>query len=106
MPASLSVTARQEADAVVLEVDGELDLVSARKFRAALYSQVVPGRTVRLDLSRIEFLDSSGLQLLVSASKSAAADGWTLQIVPPEGPARRVLGIAGMERILPLVPGD
>ena len=105
MSSPLSVTVRDEADAVVLEVGGELDLVSARRFRAALYAHVVPGRTVRLDLSRLEFLDSSGLQLLVLAAKSAAADGWTLQIVPPEGPARRVFGIAGMERILPLVPG-
>src|SRR4051812_36734867 len=92
-----------EGDVVKLRLGGELDLAAARRFRAALYACVGPGLVVELDLSALEFLDSSGLQLLVSAAKSAKADGWTLRILPPTGRARQALTIAGLERVLPIV---
>jgi anti-sigma B factor antagonist len=98
-----TVDVRTEGDLVTLRVGGELDLAVARRFRAALYPYAGPGRTVELDLTGLEFLDSSGLQLLVSAAKSARADGWTLRIKPPAGRARQALTIAGMERVLPIV---
>src|SRR4051812_4747297 len=103
LPPRLSVAIRRRPGVVSLKVQGELDLAAARSFRAAIYPHAASGEVVELDLSALGFLDSSGLQLLISAYKSARADGWTLRIVPPLGPARQALGIAGMERVLPLV---
>src|SRR3954470_13419510 len=102
LPPRFSVDVRGRADGVSLKVHGELDLAVARRFRAALYPHAGTGLTVEVDLSDLEFLDSSGLQLLVSAAKSAKADGWTLRIVPPTGHARQAMTLAGLERVLPL----
>jgi anti-anti-sigma factor len=102
-PPRFAVDVRAEGDLVTLKFAGDLDLAVAKRFRHAVYPYTGPGRTVELDLSDVEFLDSSGLQLLVSAAKSAKADGWTLRIVPPVGRARQALTIAGMERVLPIV---
>ena len=57
-----------------------------------------------LDLTDVTFMDSTGLRVLLDLRRAAAESGLPLAIVCPEGPARLILEVAGVEDILPLHP--
>jgi hypothetical protein len=59
------------------------------------------GYDVRLDLSELEFIDSSGLPELIIAVAEPQSDGWRLDIDPQiTAPVRRSLDIAGLTSYL------
>ena len=95
----LSVTA---ADGhAVLAAAGELDIAHADELTAALHAQLARG-PVRLDLSGLTFMDSSGVRLLDTLMRDVAAQHWKLTMAPQLHRAvRRVLELTGMLALLP-----
>lgn len=88
-------------DAIVVVLAGELDLYNADQVRAALESAISerPGILV-IDLSQVEFIDSTALGVFVEA-RSKAGEG-TLKIAAPQLAARRALKVSGLDRHLPV----
>lgn len=83
-----------DAGVVCLCLSGELDLVTGLELElrlSGLRSQDVP---VRVDLAQLEFIDSSGLRVLITALKRARDEGWALEIGSEVGEwVRRVIDI-------------
>src|SRR4051794_39670545 len=82
---------------------GELDMVSCPQLIKRLEELGDAGADVRLDLSGLSFMDSTGVRALYSAAKHARDGGPALEIVPPVGEPMRVLEITGVYRLLPFV---
>ena len=83
---------------VRLTLIGELDLATRRAFQRRLCELISRHRNVRLDLSRLEFIDASGLDVLLRAVAYARRRRWRLQIeqqVPPQ--VSRLLLAVGLE---------
>ena len=81
----------------LLRVTGELDLVSEPRLEAAL-SQA-PSQPIRIDLSELAFMDSTGLRALLGAARTYP--GIKLQ-GPLQPPVRRLLELTQTLTILPL----
>jgi stage II sporulation protein AA (anti-sigma F factor antagonist) len=76
---------------------GELDIAGVPVLEARLDQLRGDRARVRLDLSALEFMDSSGLQLLLKWTKEARANGWNLEIDGEVAPAvRRVFELSGV----------
>src|SRR4051794_16248240 len=102
-PFSLDVA---DADArVVVTVVGELDLATAGELEAVVLPAVRDGRHAILDLRGLEFMDSSGVRVVVAAHSAAEEHGGRLSLVRTEqgSPVQRILEISGLEGILDLV---
>jgi anti-anti-sigma factor len=84
-----------------LRPTGELDIGSAPKLERALLEGRAPGDRVVLDLSGLEFIDSTGLRVIVHAVSAAAADGWELRLRHGRRAVRRVFEISGVAEALP-----
>ncbi len=85
----------------VLQVEGRLNMVSAPQFRDVIHSTVAEGHTrLTIDLSGVEFIDSSGLGALISGLKSARQAGGDLRIASPTEQVKLVLQLTNMERVL------
>jgi anti-sigma B factor antagonist len=83
---------------VRLELTGELDYAVVDYVEAALDSALEPGPPrIVVDLSALTLLDVSGLKVLLNAAARARALGRTLELLAPDGPARRVFALAGCE---------
>ena len=65
-----------------MSVRGELDLSTAPELRAVLQSQQRGGESVTIDLSAVEFMDSTGLRVLLEAQADANRDGWNVASAP------------------------
>ena len=90
-----------ELGAVRLKLTGDLDLGSVVVLKSRLRELRAEGRPVRLDLSELEFMDSTGLHALVQASEDARRDGWQLGIEPVVAPqVRRLFELVKFDRFL------
>lgn len=56
-----------------------------------------------LDLRGLDFIDSTGLRMLVETDALARQDGFDLAVVCGEGQVRMVLEVSGLEAVLPIV---
>jgi anti-sigma B factor antagonist len=88
----------------VVIASGELDLATTGELRSCLTELRGGNHPIRLDMTAVEFMDSSGLHTLIRATEDFAADGSRFMIVPSE-PVRRVLELVDLEDRLPLVRG-
>lgn len=84
----------------VLEVAGDLDLSNADALRAAIAAAIDVVDPLVLDLSEVNYLDSSALSVLV---KQRNVFGLRLQIVAPRNASvRRIFEITGLSKRLAL----
>ncbi|MFZ0972467.1 MAG: STAS domain-containing protein [Solirubrobacteraceae bacterium] len=65
---------------------GDLDLTTADTFRSRLAELKPSGRPVRLDLSQLAFIDSSGIQALLAVLTDARWTGWQLDVAQQISP--------------------
>jgi anti-anti-sigma factor len=80
LPSAFEITESLEPDGVRLRISGELDVAVVDRVHDHIASLARPGEVVVLDLSELTFIDSSGLNVLVTALKQAQRDGWELRI--------------------------
>jgi anti-sigma B factor antagonist len=87
----------------VVRIDGELDTCSAPSVNAAIVSKLGKDcNSLVVDLSNLEFIDSSGIRLLVQLASQVAPR--SMVVMPPvRGCARRALDLVGFSRIAPIV---
>jgi anti-anti-sigma factor len=77
-------------------VEGELDASTAALVTAAVSTEADSGGTLRLDLSGVTFIDSSGLGVLVDLSRQVSERGGSVQIDDPSSSVARLLEITKM----------
>ncbi len=92
MPGQLLIDTRSENDRVVLSLRGELDLTSVPQFDQELQAAEAanPGRLV-IDLSGLDFMDSTGLRALLQARERAKGDRYELALRRGPRQVQRVL---------------
>jgi anti-sigma B factor antagonist len=92
---------RGKAGEVCLALAGELDLADCAWLEARLAKAARAGASVRLDLSGLDFIDSSGLHVLIDACHAARRGGWRLEIDPVlRQPVRRTIEIVNLDGVL------
>lgn len=103
-PVRLALGKRVVNGATVLEVGGELDVLTAAKLGAEI-DDVVRKETgkVILDLRGTGFVDSAGLQLLLSAQRRLSGRERALSVVCGPGQVRRVIERARLLEALGVV---
>ncbi len=91
---TLTLDRRDEGATLRLVVGGELDLTTADRLeRAILEAERAAPPQLVLDLSSVDFFDSTGLQILLDADVRARADGRRLVVRAGDGEVARVLAL-------------
>ncbi|MFE3743649.1 STAS domain-containing protein [Streptomyces sp. NPDC059134] len=89
--APLSVEIVTGPDRVLVQVSGELDCDTGPDLFAALAP--LAHRCVDVDLSQVPFMDSTGLNLLLSQRRASRRAGGDLSLLRCSPPVRRVLDV-------------
>src|SRR3954465_7063887 len=102
-----SLTVGQLApDVVCVGLSGELDLSRALLLEQELRAVESGEPTgIVIDLSELEFVDSSGLARLIAAKRRAERGGWRLVMVQGTETVRRLLAMSALDRAFELVDG-
>ncbi len=101
----LSLSIQHEDRAAVVTIGGELEYGTAVRLRAALL-EIAQGdaRTLVLDMAGIDFLDSSGISLLIQAKKRFDSQGSGFVLRHPQSRVTRVLEVAGVAELFTIEP--
>jgi anti-sigma B factor antagonist len=91
----MSFTVSDLEDATGLTLRGTLDLSTEGRARAALEPLLHPGAAVTLDLRALEFMDSTGLNLIIGALSTLGEDG-RLTLRGAGGIVAKVLAVSGL----------
>jgi anti-sigma B factor antagonist len=102
LPFGVELTALPDERAVVA-LAGEVDLYTSPRFREVLFKGIDGGaRRVILDLALVTFMDSTAISVLVEGVNRLRPAGGSLAVVCGGGSVRRILEIAGLQRVLEL----
>ena len=94
--ADLQLESRQTDDGASVTVRGEVDMATAPQLRDTLMALVDAGATrVALDCRGLDFLDSSGIGVLIAVRKRLGDDG-SLTLEAPPAHVRKVLELTGV----------
>lgn len=100
----LHVKSEDRDGLVHISLKGELDLSSASKLQEELRrAEANEPPILLLDLSKLVFLDSTGLRCLVTADERARSAGRRVVIVRGPDPVQRVFSITRLEERLEMV---
>ncbi|MFY9779887.1 MAG: STAS domain-containing protein [Candidatus Baltobacteraceae bacterium] len=98
---TIDVTPKEEGRVALFSLRGSLDIATAPSLRAALLEAAErDGHEIVVDLSHLEFLDSSGLGALIGAHKLAEEHQGSVRLVAQEGQILRLLRITGLLEVL------
>jgi anti-sigma B factor antagonist len=100
------VEERRNGERTVLAVHGELDLATVDDVRARLDALRAERRPVVLDLDSLDFMDSTGIRLVLQAAQDGAKTGWEFTITRGSYAVRRVFEAARIEDRLPYAEMD
>ncbi|MGH9119038.1 MAG: STAS domain-containing protein [Acidimicrobiales bacterium] len=98
----LSVTTGREGGRAVIALAGELDVDTAPQVGAALDDLGTDEEltAVIIDVSRLTFIDSTGLRVILAGRESLQAGGATLSLDGASGVVARVLEMTGLRGLL------
>jgi anti-sigma B factor antagonist len=89
----------------LLSVEGELDIATAPRMIAALNEAFASlSFPLVVDLTSVDFMDSTGLALLMNAHRRVMRRGHGFAICCPDGPLSRIFEIADMVETLRVCP--
>jgi anti-anti-sigma factor len=101
----LTLRVDSDGDTLVIRAIGDLDLVSAEAFESKVRESLASGAlAVLLDLSQVEFIDSTGLRALLAAERLSTMNRCRFGILRELSPAvRRSFEVSGMVEFLRFV---
>jgi stage II sporulation protein AA (anti-sigma F factor antagonist) len=102
-PAPFKVRSEQEDGVFVITVEGELDMNTATDLERELEGPVAAGQApLLIDLSRCEFIDSTGIALIVRSWQALDGDGnGRFALCGIGHQVKRVLDVTGLEETIP-----
>jgi anti-anti-sigma factor len=99
-----AVQSRQADGVTVVDVDGEVDIETAPRMRAALAEAVDAGLPVVVDLGGVTFMDSFGFGVLAAAHQRGVQADTPVLLRAVSERIRKLLGLLGLDAVLCIEP--
>jgi len=101
----MEMNIRREGDALIVVVEGELDLFTAGTFREKVENELSSHRKLRnliISMNGVNFVDSSGLGVILGRYKRISQHGGKMAIVGVKPRVRKIFHLSGLEKIIPM----
>lgn len=96
----LTLNHQQDGEHIILEVGGEVDVYTAPKLRERLVELVGQGHyQLIVDMTKVEFLDSTGLGVLVGGLKRVRSHDGSLALVCDQERILKIFRITGLTKV-------
>jgi anti-sigma B factor antagonist len=98
----LNVSSRSQGDHAIVIASGEIDLYTAPRLHselAAVIASAAPAPRVTVDMSGVEFCDSTGMNVLLSCLRQVQERGGELELAAPRPAVRKILQVTGLDSV-------
>ena len=100
---NLELETDKRGDRSVVTLRGEIDVYTAPRLRQALIDLVSQGATdIVVDMDKVDFLDSTGLGVLVGGLKRVRAHDGSLRLVCTQERILKIFRITGLTKVFPI----
>ncbi len=97
---SVKIGRGEHCGAQVISVAGDIDLMTAPDLKATIYEVLDSGvRDIILDMSEMDFMDSSGLGVLVSTLRRIRSEGGSICLVCQRESVLKVFSLTGLDKV-------
>ena len=99
----LGLSTRAESRSVIVAIEGELDIATADDLQEHVQQAMDEhGPWLILDLSALDFMDSSGLNVIISTYRSVREAGGSLSLAALNERVTKVVRLVGLHRQVPV----
>ena len=90
----MSYPEKIENDKLIITVNGEIDLGNSEKLRQQIHAALDDNKAVSVDMSAVNYIDSSGIAVLIESKQRAGEGSKEFKIVKPSEAVLSVLKLA------------
>lgn len=99
----LKISLKSMETVPVLELEGEVDVYTAPKIKSHLIDLITDGKyKIIIDLNNVDFMDSSGLGVLVGGLKRVKPHNGLISLVCTKEPILKIFKITGLTKVFPI----
>ncbi|MBE6618701.1 MAG: STAS domain-containing protein [Ruminococcaceae bacterium] len=100
-----SVKCVMNKDTLNIEIEGDVDHHTAKFIRSEIDKAIFYYRpkVALLNVGKVDFMDSSGLGLILGRYTNVKEVGGVLKILNPSKDTEKILSLAGIERLIPII---
>ena len=100
---NLDLETSTQGNTSIVTLRGEIDVYTAPRLRQALIDLVSQGATdIVVDMDKVDFLDSTGLGVLVGGLKRVKSNDGDLKLVVTQDRIMKIFDITGLSKVFPI----
>jgi anti-sigma B factor antagonist len=103
----LNVSSRSQGDHAIVIATGEIDLYTAPRLQSELaevIANAAPASRIVVDMSGVEFCDSTGMNILLSSLRQVRERGGELELAAPRPAVMKILQVTALDSVFTIVP--
>ena len=98
----MSYKVSEEGNITTIHLDGEIDMDVVEKAKEVIFPHIDSGQEVHLNLSQVQYMDSSGISVLIESHQKALEKNTKVIIKDVSKSVLKVIMMAKLEQILNL----
>lgn len=98
----MSYKVTEEGNIATVHLDGEIDMDVTEKAKEVIFPHIDSGKEVHLNLSNVQYMDSSGISVLIESHQKALEVGTKVTLKEISKSVLKVIMMAKLEQILNL----
>ena len=98
----MSYKVSEEGNVATVHLDGEIDMDVSEKAKEVIFPHIDAGKEVHLNLSNVQYMDSSGISVLIESHQKALEKNTKVIIKEVSKSVLKVIMMAKLEQILNL----
>lgn len=103
----MEITTANRENATILSINGRVDTSTAPELEQAINKQIEQGnRKILLDFSKVTYISSGGLRVLLATAKKLKNPGEKFGICSLQPDVLKILKLAGFTSIFAIYPGE
>ena len=90
----MSYKVTEEGNISTVHLDGEIDMDVTEKAKEIIFPVIDSGKEVHLNLSQVQYMDSSGISVIVESNQRAKEKNTKVELKEVSQPVEKVLAMA------------
>ena len=90
----MSYKVTEEGNIATIHLDGEIDMDVTEKAKEVIFPHIEAGKEVHLNLSNVQYMDSSGISVLIESKKLSEQKKTKFELIEVSKPVEKVLAMA------------